>query len=123
LTAYENVINGDDWTIEDIRTIVNGVRGFTNLSRLKGSAVKKGEVTDNSKGTIGSGDDAITITKGEYDQIMSKQKSEQASEMAKLLRSRANDNATKRNYSKEEAEKMVKEIMGDRPNDAKSQKA
>ena len=115
VAAYNNIVNGDDWTIEDIRTVVNGIRGITNLSRLKGSAVKKGEVTDNSKGTIGSSDDAIQITKKEYDDIMALPKDQQANKMAEYIRDNAkNKESLTKQISDDEAEKLIKEL-GDRP--------
>lgn len=121
-TAYNNIVNGDDWTIEDIRTVVNGVRGLTNLNRLKGSATKKGEVTDNSTHTFKDTD--ITISKKEYDEIMELPKDQQSKKMADLIRSKTTDEKIlKRLKTKEEAEKVVKEILGDRPNSVKDQEA
>lgn len=44
-TAWSNIQDGS-WTIKDIRTILNGLRGFSNLKRTTGSATKKGAFSD-----------------------------------------------------------------------------
>lgn len=45
VTAWNNIQDGK-WTIKDVRTVLNGVRGFTNLKRITGSAQKKGGESD-----------------------------------------------------------------------------
>lgn len=44
-TAWNNIQDGK-WTIKDVRTVLNGVRGFANLKRTTGSAQKKGGESD-----------------------------------------------------------------------------
>lgn len=109
-TAYENIVNGDDWTIEDIRTIVNGIRGITNLNNLRGSAIKKGEVTDSTVGTIGKDENAIQITKKEYDDIMALPKDQQAKKMAEYIRSKKKDLGGPK-MTEEEALEEAKKIV------------
>lgn len=44
-TAWNNIQDGT-WTIKDIRTVLNGVRGAANLNRIKGSAKTKSQTGD-----------------------------------------------------------------------------
>lgn len=39
--AWDNIQDGK-WTISDIRTVLNGIRGVANISRIKGNAKTKG---------------------------------------------------------------------------------
>lgn len=43
-TAWNNIQDGS-WTIKDIRTILNGIRGFSNIKKTTGSATKKGSLS------------------------------------------------------------------------------
>ena len=44
-TAWNNIQDGS-WTIKDIRTVLNGVRGIANISRTKGNAKTKASTSD-----------------------------------------------------------------------------
>ena len=73
------------WTIDDIRTVLNGLRGVTNFTKMKGSPTKAGKQSD----TItlkADGKDPITITKAQYDKIKDLPTSEQKIKMAEIVR-------------------------------------
>lgn len=90
-TAYDNIFNGDEWTISDLRILVNGVRGVNNLRTLT-NPTKKGEIKDDSTITIKSTDkdiaDDVLLTKKEYDQILSKPTHQQKDELRSILSSK-----------------------------------
>ncbi len=90
-TAYDNLFNGDDWTISDLRILINGVRGFNNF-RTTANPTKKGEIKDDANFSFKSKDadlgKEISITKKEYDQILSKPASQQKEELKTILSSK-----------------------------------
>ena len=84
VTSWDKLQNGD-WTIGDIRNIVNGIRGYKNIGKLRSASVKGNKLTET---TLGKGDKKITVTREELDDIRSKPKSEQTEAAKKLISSK-----------------------------------
>lgn len=81
ITSWDKLQNGN-WTIRDIRNIVNGLRGVSNIGKLRDPKVK-GEAKTST--VVGKGDKSFTITKDEYDSILSKPKGEQTKAAKELI--------------------------------------
>lgn len=104
--SWDNLVDGK-WTINDVRTVVNGLRGLTNIHRIKGTPTKAGNQSDTVT-LKADGKNPITITKTQYDKIKGLPASEQKSAMANLIKKQASISSSK---TDEEALKEAREIV------------
>lgn len=84
VTSWDKLQNGD-WTIKDIRNIVNGIRSYRNIGKLRNASVKGSPLEQT---TLGKGNKKVTITRSELDDIRSKSKNEQVEAAKKLISSK-----------------------------------
>lgn len=84
VTSWDKLQNGD-WTIKDIRNIVNGIRSYRNIGKLRNASVKGSPLEQT---TLGKGNKKVTITRSELDDIRSKPKNEQVEAAKKLISSK-----------------------------------
>ena len=84
VTSWDKLQNGD-WTIKDIRNIVNGIRSYRNIGKLRDASVKGSPLEQT---TLGKGNKKVTITRSELDDIRSKPKNEQVEAAKKLISSK-----------------------------------
>lgn len=101
--SWEKLQDGK-WTVDDLRTILNGVRGITNLSKVAGSATKKG-VSSEKVTLTQDGKNPVTITKKQFDKIQDMPKNQQKSELAKIIR---DQNPSQKPVSQEELRELAK---------------
>ena len=93
VTAWDKIQNGN-WTIRDIRTIVNGIRGGANFGRMKGSAKTKNGTDDTAAIKSNNPDmPSVQVKRSELEAINSVPKSERASRLEDLLTSKVGDSA------------------------------
>lgn len=85
-TAWSNIQDGK-WTIKDVRTVLNGIRGFANLKRTTGSAQKKGGESDMVTLNPVSNKNLPTVKLGrsEIESINSLPKKQRADKLEELL--------------------------------------
>lgn len=84
-TAWNNIQDGS-WTIKDIRTVLNGVRGIANLSRTKGSAKTKESSGDTVTLKSKSRElPDIKLNKSELQAIESTPKAQRADKLEELI--------------------------------------
>ena len=84
VTSWDKLQNGN-WTIKDIRNIINGARSYRNIGKLRTASVKGSPLEQT---TLGKGNKKVTITRSELDDIRSKPKNEQVEAAKKLISSK-----------------------------------
>lgn len=98
-TAWNNIQDGT-WTIKDVRTVLNGIRGAANLKRITGSA--KTRVTTGDTITLQSQSKdlpSIRLNKTELESIQSVPKSNRVDKLEELLISKLPKNTKTDNIS------------------------
>lgn len=85
-TAWENIQDGK-WTIKDVRTVLNGVRGFANLKRNTGSAKLKGGNSDmvTLKPTNNKNLPTIKLGRSEIESVNSLPKNQKTEKLEEII--------------------------------------
>lgn len=85
-TAWGNIQDGK-WTIKDIRTVLNGVRGFANLKRTTGSAKLKGGDSDmvTLKPTNNKNLPTIKLGRSEIESVNSLPKNQKTEKLEEII--------------------------------------
>lgn len=87
-TAWNNIQDGK-WTIRDIRTVLNGVRGVANIGRTKGSAKTKATASDTvTLKPKSQGLPEIKLNRTELEAIQNAPKGSRSDKLEELLISR-----------------------------------
>ena len=104
--SWEKLQDGK-WTVDDLRTILNGVRGLSNVTKVAGSATKKGASAEKVTLTQ-DGKNPVTITQKQFDKIQDMPKNKQKSELAKIIREQ---NPSQKQLTAEEIKKQAENAV------------
>lgn len=88
ITAWNNVQDGK-WTIKDLRTVLNGIRGVANLKRTTGSAKTKDKVSDTVTLKSKSQDlPEVKLSRSEIESVQKAPKNERSDKLTQLISSK-----------------------------------